>query len=162
MKKKKKKKIILKEFEWKAPEFDKKEKTKSWFIIPAIITIILGILALFSENFLFLIAIVLAFFVFYIYANKDPRIIKFKLNEKGIEIQDRLYGFDELRSFWVFYDPPEQKEISFRSRKTLIPYIRIPLGDEDPNEIRKFLLKFLSEKRHRETMIDIWMRRIGF
>lgn len=160
--KKKKKKIFIKEFKWEAPEFDKKEKSKSWFIIPAIITIVLGLLALFSENILFLIVIVMAFFVFYIYANKDPRIIKFKLNEKGIEIENKLYDFDELRSFWIFYNPPEQKELSFRSRKTLLPYIHIPITDEDPIEIRKFLLKFIPEKRHKESLIDIWMRRIGF
>lgn len=153
---------LLKEFEWQAPEFDKKEKTKSWFILPGIITIALGIFALLTENILFLILIILGFFVFYIYANKEPRIIKFKINEKGIEMDDKLHEFDSLRSFWIFYDPPEQKELSFRSRKTLLPYVRIPLENENPNEIRKFLLKFLPEKHHRESLIDIWMRRVRF
>lgn len=159
---KKKKKISLLEFEWKAPEYDKKEKTKSWFIIPAIITIVLGLIALFTENILFLIFIILAFFVFYIYAQKEPRIIKFKINEKGIEIDNKFHDFDSLQSFWLFYNPPEEKELSLRSRRTFLPYIRIPLADENPNEIRKFLLKFLPEKRHRESIIDIWMRRVGF
>ena len=153
---------LLKEFEWQAPEFPKKQKAKSWFIIPAIITIVLGIFALVTESFLFLITIILAFLVFYIYANKEPKIIKFKINEKGLEIDERVYDFDSLRSFWIFYDPPEQKEISFRSQKTLLPYIRIPLADENPSEIRKFLLRFLLEKRHKESLIDIWMRRVGF
>lgn len=157
-----KNKIELKELEWKAPEFDKKEKSKSWFIIPAIITIVIGLFALLNENILFLIAIILAFLIFYIYANKEPRTIKFKLNEKGIEIDEKLYDFDELRSFWIFYNPPEQKELSFRSRKTFIPYIRIPLADQDPNKLRKYLLKFLPERRHKESLIDIWMRRMGF
>jgi len=152
----------MKEFEWKALEFPKKEKNKSWFIIPALITIIIGLFALLTENILFLIAIILAFIIFYNYANKDPKIVRFKINEKGLEIDKRLYDYDSLRSFWIFYDPPEQKEISFRSRKTLLPYIRIPLDNQSPNEIRKYLLKFLPEKRHKESLIDIWMRRIGF
>jgi hypothetical protein len=159
---KKTKKISLQEFEWKAPEFDKKEKNKSWFIIPAIITIVLGLIALFSENILFLIFIILAFLIFYLYAQKEPRIIKFKINEKGIEIDKKLYDFDGIRSFWIFYDPPEQKEISLRSKRTFLPYVRLSLGEENPNEIRKYLLKFLPEKRHRESIVDIWMRRIGF
>lgn len=160
--KKKVKKTTLQEFEWKAPEFDKKEKSKSWFIIPGIITIVLGIFALITENILFLIAIVLAFFVFYVYANKEPRIIKFKINEKGIEIDERLHDFDSLRSFWIFYNPPEQKELSLRSKRTFFPYIHVPLTKENPNEIRKFLLRFLPEKKHSESIIDIWMKRIGF
>jgi len=162
MKNKEQKIILLQEFKWQAPEFDKKEKTKSWFIVPAIITIGLGLFALFTENFLFLIAIILAFLIFYIYANKEPRIIKFKIDEKGIEIDERLHDFDSLRSFWLFYNPPEEKELSLRSRRTFLPYIRIPIADENPNEIRKFLLKFLPEKRHRESIVDIWMRRVGF
>jgi len=160
--KKKNKKITLREFEWKAKEFPKKEKNKSWFIIPGLITIALGIFALATESFLFLIAIVLGFFVFYVYANKEPRTIKFKIDERGVEIDGKLYEFDTLSSFWVFYNPPEQKEISFRSKRTFLPYVRISLDDENPNEIRKFLLKFLPEKRHSESLIDIWMRRIGF
>lgn len=157
-----KKKSTLQEFKWQAPEFSKKEKNKSWFIVPGLITIGLSIFALLSENVLFLIAIILAFFVFYIYANKEPRVIKFKINEKGVEIDGKLHDFDSLRSFWLFYNPPEQKELSLCSRRTFLPYIRISLDKENPNEIRKFLLKFLPEKRHRESVIDIWMRRAGF
>jgi len=152
----------LKEFEWKALEFEKTEKTKSWFIIPGIITIIIGIFALLTENILFLIIIVLAFFIFYIYANKDPLTIKFRINEKGIKIGKKFFDFDELKSFWVFYSPPEEKELSIRSKKMFIPYIKIPLGNQNPNEIRKYLLKFLPEKRHKESVVDIWMKRIGF
>jgi len=137
----------LKEFEWKALEFEKTEKTKSWFIIPGIITIIIGIFAL---------------FIFYIYANKDPLTIKFRINEKGIKIGKKFFDFDELKSFWVFYSPPEEKELSIRSKKMFIPYIKIPLGNQNPNEIRKYLLKFLPEKRHKESVVDIWMKRIGF
>lgn len=155
-------KIELKEFKWEAPEFEKRAKTKSWFIIPALLTIIFGVIALVTENTLFLIFIILAFIVFYIYANKEPRIIKFKINEKGVEIDGHIHNFDSLRSFWLFYNPPEEKELSFRSRKTFFPYIRIPLADQNPNELREYLLKFLPEKRHTESIIDIWMRRAGF
>lgn len=153
---------LLKEFEWEAPEFEKTEKNKSWFILPAVIVIILGIIALATDNILFLILILLAFFTFYIYAKKEPRNIKFKINEKGIEVDSRLYVFDSIRSFWIFYNPPIEKEISFRSRKTFFPYVKITLADQDPNEIRKYLLRFIPEKRHKESLIDIWMRRIGF
>jgi len=154
--------VELKEFEWEAPEFEKTEKNKSWFIIPAVIAIILGIIALATDNILFLILVLLGFFIFYVYANKEPRIIKFKIYERGIEFDNQMHDFESLRSFWIFYDPPMEKEISLRSKKTFFPYIRIPLGNQSPIEIRKYLLKFIPEKRHRESVIDIWMRRIGF
>ena len=152
----------LQTFEWRAPEFEKIDKNKSWFVLPAIITIILGIIAIATDNILFLILILLGFFIFYIYAKKEPRIIQFKIDEKGIEVDGKLHDFSSLKSFWVFYNPPTEKEISFRSKKAFFPYIRIQLDEQNPNEIRKYLLKFLPERRHKESLIDIWMRRIGF
>jgi hypothetical protein len=152
----------LQTFEWEAPEFEKREKSKSWFVIPAIITVVVGIIAIATDNILLLILILLGFFMIYIYAKKEPRIIKFKINEKGIEVDEKLHDFSSLKSFWIFYNPPTEKEISLRSRKASFPYIRIPLADQNPNEIRKYLLKFLPEKRHKESLIDIWMKRIGF
>jgi len=152
----------LGEFEWEAPEFEKTEKEKSWFIMPLIIAIILGVFALLTDNYLFLVLIIVGFIAFYLYAQKAPRIIKFKIDEKGIEVDGRIYEYQDLRSFWIFYDPPLEKTLSIRSKKTLFPYIRIPLDKENPVEIRKYLLKFIPEKRHKESLTDIWMKKIGF
>jgi len=152
----------LKEFAWEAPEYERKEKEKSWFIIPAIIAVAICVFALLTDNYLFMILVILSFFAFYIYGNKPPRIVKFKINEKGIDVDGRPHEFEHLRSFWIFYNPPSEKILSFRSRRTFFPYVRIPLADENPVEIRKFLLKFLPEKKHQESIIDIFMRRIGF
>ncbi len=155
-------KTTLQTFEWEAPEFEKHNKSGSWFVLPAIITIIVGVIAIATENILFLILILLGFFTFYVYAKKEPGIIKFKINEKGIEIDGKLYDFSSIKSFWIFYNPPTEKEISIRSRKTSSPYIKIPLAEQNPNEIRKYLLRFLPEKRHKESLVDIWMKRVGF
>lgn len=152
----------LKEFEWEAPEFEKTEKEKSWFIMPAIVAIIICIFAIIIDNYLFVLLIVLSFTTFYMYANKSPRIIKFRIDEKGIEVDGRLHEYQDLRSFWLFYNPPIEKTLSIRSKKTFFPYIKIPTGNENPAEIRKYILKFMPEKRHQESIIAIWMKRIGF
>jgi len=160
--KKEPKAVELREFVWEAPEYERKEKAKSWFIIPAIIAIAICVFALLTDNYLFMVLVLMSFFAFYIYANKPPRTIKFKINEKGIEVDNRPFEFEHLRSFWIFYNPPLEKTLSLRSRKTFFPYLRIPLADESPTEIRKFLLNFIPEKKHQESLIDIWMKKSGF
>jgi hypothetical protein len=152
----------LKEFEWEAPEFEKTEKQKSWFIMPAIVAIILCVFAIIIDSYLFALLIILSFVTFYIYANKSPRIVKFRIDEKGADIDGRLHEYQDLRSFWLFYNPPIEKTLSLRSKKTFFPYIRIPLDKENPAEIRKYLLKFIPEKRHKESLIEMLMKRIGF
>jgi len=152
----------LREFEWEAPEFEKTEKEKSWFIMPAIVVIILGVFALLTDNSLFLVVIITGFVSFYIYARKSPRIVRFRIDEKGVEVDGRLHEYTDLRSFWLFYNPPLEKTLSIRGKKTFFPYLKIPLDKENPTEIRKYLLKFIPEKRHQESIINIWMKRIGF
>lgn len=149
--------------EWTAPEFVKYKKNKNWFVWLIIIFSIILIIAIFLlKNLLFSMVLVFAAFIIYIYAKKEPREIKFIVSGKGVQIDNTVYKFDELKSFWIFYNPPEVKEISIRSKKKFVPYIKIPLGDQNPAEIRRLLLKFLPERRHQESVIDDWARKIRF
>lgn len=148
--------------EWTAPEFTKYKKEKSWFISLGIIILALIVIAIILKNFLLVIGLILAAFVIYIYAQKEPRKIQFSISGKGIRADQNIYKFEDLKSFWIFYNPPEIKELSLRSKKMLMPYIRIPLEDQNPVEMRKLLLKFLPERRHKESIIDTWARRIRF
>jgi len=157
---KKEKKIT--KLEWTAPEFVKYEKGKKWFVLVAIISLAIMIIAILSKNFLWVVITILIALVVYIYASKEPRKIKFSISGKGIQINQRIYRFDDLKSFWIFYEPPEIKELSLRSKKTFMPYIKIPLNKQNPTEIRRLLLKFLPEGKHRESAIDELVRKSKF
>jgi len=159
----------LTKLEWTAPEFIKYEKGKRWFILVGLIALSIIIIAVLLKNFLWVVITILIILVVYIYASKEPRKIKFSISGKGIQIDQRIYRFENLKSFWIFYEsaspaggPPEIKELSLRSKKMLMPYIKIPLDKQNPAEIRKFLLKFLPERKHRESAIDELARRSKF
>jgi len=149
-------------FEWLAPEFIKYEKDRNWFIAGSIILAALLFVSIFTKSYIMGITFFLIGVVTFIYAKKEPKIIQFSLNHRGIRIGNRLYDFEDLKSFWIFYDPPEIKEVCFRSRKLFMTHVRIPLGDEDPTKIREFLKRFLVEKKQEESLADILARRIGF
>ena len=156
------KKNLPTKIEWTALEFKKYKKSKKWFVFPTLIALIIIIAAILTKNFLLAIAIILTAFIVRIYAKKEPRKIKFSISGKGIQIDKNIYRFEDLKSFWIFYEPPKVKEISFRSKKTFMPYIKIPLGNQDPNKARELLLKFLTERKHSESIIDEWTRKIKF
>ena len=139
---------------WKAPEYADIPKTKDWFWAVGILTICFFVAALIMRNLLFGIFVLLAGFTIILYAHRKPRIISFEINARGIKIQNRLYPYENLKSFWLHYDPPHKKELSIESEKLFMPYIIIPLGDIDPNVVRDFLLKFLKEKEHKESLVD--------
>lgn len=92
---------------------------------------------------------------------KKSRFIKCKIRKRGVQVNDTLYPYKYLKSFWIFYDPPRQAEISLWSKKALTGYIKIPLGEEDPVKIRKLLIKFIPEKKQEESLSDIFVKIIG-
>lgn len=148
--------------QWSALEFIKHEKTPVWFIFGGIIAIVLIIIALWTKNFIFALIIILATFSVFIWAQKQPKKITFSLTPRGLKIQDTVYTFDNLKSFWIFYEPPEIKYLSIESKKLFMPRIVIPIDDENPNEIRKYLLKYLPEEEQHESLIDILARRLKY
>jgi len=151
-----------KKIKWTTLEFEKHEKGKKWFIFLGLISLVFVIIAAIFNNFLLSIIIILATFILFVYAKKEPRKINFIIDGRGIKIDNKLYKYKEIKSFWMFYEPPEVKELSIRSNKAFMPYIKIPLSKQNPAEIRRFLLRFLPEREHRESIIEAWMRRIRF
>jgi hypothetical protein len=149
-------------FEWTAPEFEHYRKSKSWFIVTGLIAGGLFLWALFTKNILFALLIGLSYFSIATYALKKPKEIHLAITPRGIKIDQALYEFENLKSFWIFYDPPEIKELSLRSKKTIMPYIKIPLGEQNPVKVRQILIKYLPERRHKESLIDNLARQMRF
>ena len=147
---------------WTAPEFKQYKKNQSWFIVAGLIAAGLFIWALLTKNLLFALLIGLSYFSITVFALKNPREINLAITAKGIKIDKTLYEFDNLKSFWIFYEPPHVKELSLRSKKTIMPYIKIPLGKQNPVEARRLLLKYLPERKHKESLIDNFARSLRF
>jgi len=148
--------------EWRAFEFEKYEKGPIWFIIVGALALILFTVALLLKSFIFAVMIILAVFAVFIYALKEPRLINFKIDGKGILIDHKLYEYQDLKSFWIFYDPPETKELSIQSKKWLAPLIKIPLAEEDPTIIRNALIKFIPEEKQELSLIDVIAKNFRF
>jgi len=148
--------------EWSAPEFEHYQKNKSWFMITGGIAGLLVLWALFAKNFIFVLLVALAYFMIVTYALKRPREIQLAITPKGIKIEKVIYEFENLKSFWIFYDLPEIKELSLQSKKILMPYIKVSLGEQNPVEVREILIKYLPERKHKESLIDNLARQIRF
>ena len=146
------------EIKWKALEYEHFPKSADWFWAVIILTVAVSAGAVILGNFLFGTLILLAGLAVILFSLRKPKIIDFALTGRGVQIQDKLYPFDALESFWVHYDPPAKKEISLKSKRAFIPYIQIPLAALDPNIAREFLIRFVKEKEHQEPFSDTLMR----
>jgi hypothetical protein len=151
-----------KTIEWSAPEYEYHEKSSDWFWALGIITVGLFLSAILLKSFLFAFLILLSGFSLALYSARKPNNISFKINVQGIHIGETIYTYENLKSFWIDYEPPHKKELIVESKKTLMPHIAIMLGEADPLRVRDYLLKFLKEEKIEEPLTTSIARFLKF
>ena len=152
----------LEKIEWQAPEYEFHKKGLDWFWTLGIITLALFLSAILLHSFLFGFLILLAGFSLALFGARKPDIVSFKINAQGIHIGSRIYPYENLKCFWVDYEPPYKKELIIESRKTFMPHITMIIEDADPIKIRNCLLQFLKEEKIEETLTNIIVRLLRF
>jgi len=148
--------------EWGAEEFSYYEKSRVWFLIGgAIFFIIVGYFTI-TKQIITAITFLLLGITVYIFSLKKPRTVGCSITYKAISVDNVAYPFSDLESFWIFYEPPDFKVISLKHKKPYLPHIHIPLGEEDPVEIRQVMLELLTEEEQEEAFSDRLARYLRF
>lgn len=140
--------------QWEAPEFEILQRDKKWYVLMMTILLIIISYALYTNSLVMAITFILIGVVGYIYINKEPRILNFAITEEGILVGRELYAFDNLKSFWIFYEPYGVKVISLHTDSYLAPYVHIPIHNQDPVEIRKILLEYILEEKQEPGLTE--------
>jgi hypothetical protein len=146
---------------WDAPEHIHTEKNNDWYWSVGIITITAAVLAFIFNNIIFGILILVGSFALIIHATKKPRIVHYEINDRGVVVNNILYPFLTLDSFWINPDDQYPKVI-IKSHKTFMPYISIYIEDVNPEEVRDILLNYISETEHNEPLFQKLLERFGF
>lgn len=144
---------------WQALEYHFTEKSQDWYWALGIVAVAIAIASILYDNILFAVLILVGAFALAIYAGRRPEIITVETNKKGVVVNDTLYPFASLESFWV---EENDNKLLLKSKKTLMPLIAIPLGDTNPKNLRSFLLELLTEEEHHEPASQKLMEHLGF
>jgi hypothetical protein len=145
-------------FEWTGNEI--RARTADWYWSVVLIAIVGAAASVFFENYLFAVLIVVAAFSLIALAIRRPPASKYKISAEGIRIDDTLYPLSTLESFWI-EDRLGVPKIIIVSQKKIVPYIVIPILNQDPKEVREFLLPRLHEAEHHEPLLHIIAERLG-
>ena len=148
-------------YQWRAPEHEIFEKDKKWYAYAGLILAGIIAYAIIINSPIMAITFILIGAVGYIMLQKEPRTVNFAIVGDGIVVNKKIYHFDSMESFWIFYEPGQAKVISLHIRSKFLPYIHIPIGDADPNVIREILVKYVTEDKHEHSIVDIFERIIG-
>jgi len=155
-----------KTLEWEAPEFAYTEKEPFWFLVGGLVAILLLLFALWQQNLLFVIFILIASATSFVWAKRKPETLTFKLNENGLRIREHdFYPWSDLKYFALLVAHEERDrfaELIIRYDRKLNPFLKIHAPPEQLDELREFLLRYLPEEEYEEPFTDAIGRMIGF
>lgn len=143
---------------WRAPEYEVFERDKKWYLVVTLV--LLGIVgwAIYSNSPVMAITFILIGIVGYFHINREPSIMDFMITPDGVAAGREIYEFDDLKSFWIFYEPEGLRVISLHNKEGFTPYVHIPIHEENPAHIRQILLEFIPEEKREPGLMEIMER----
>lgn len=146
---------------WNAPTHFYVEKKPDWYWIVGIITLALAVVAFLFGQIITGIFVIVAAVALVLHASKPPRIISCQINDRGLVVDNVLYPFLTLESFWIPHDQFPPKMI-LKSRKLFMPFIIIYIDEIDPEQVREVMLRYIAETEHHEPWLKHMLEIAGF
>jgi hypothetical protein len=146
---------------WSVLEYEEKERHPDWFLAFGIIIAASSITAIIYGNYFFAILIILSGSLLYLYTIKQPKEIFYELNNKGLKINNTLFPFENIKSFWI---QTEVKHILFlKLERPFMPIISVPLEFYLMNDVHEiFSKKNILEEKMEEHVSEKIMEYLGF
>jgi hypothetical protein len=148
---------------WQAPEYKYYPKTIGWYItLVSISLLIIAFFIIIESDIFAAVCIAVLSGLILAFSRHTPNQIKIQLTERGIEFGNLFYPYKQLKYFWVVHNPRHQT-INFHTTAFINNVLILELEDQNPEIIRQFLVKYVSEHHEtEETMIQKIMHRFNF
>ena len=154
--------------EWTFPEYPHHQHSSKWYMWMGIIGGAFFFWSLVTQNYFFLVFLVLVFLVIFLHEIHPPQRITIRLLGNGIMFgagddtsKHHLYKYSDVRKFWILYEPPMVKNVYIVFRSKWKTRLRIPLEDQDPSTVRRILQEHCREDvEPRDEPLEDMLRRI--
>ncbi|MBU0727375.1 hypothetical protein KKA95_01695, partial [Patescibacteria group bacterium] len=135
-------KVLL---EWHTPEFMPIPRGKKWYLIAGVLLLVLIAYAIYTGSATMAIVFILIGGMFFMTHKQTPKIVDVKITELGIGYDDKFYPYNTINSFWIVYHPPYVRTLYLKIGGKVVKYVKIELNHQNPIELRKLLVKEISE-----------------
>jgi hypothetical protein len=143
-------------FAWQAPEFKHYEKNSGWYITLVAIAVLVVGFQIFQKDYFGALSLALIAAFIAGFANSKPKMVNIRINDKGIYIDSLFLPHKTIRHFWMVNNP-DHKTLNLETTTYLNRTVILELMDEDSEEIRAFLVKYIPEHENTEAT---WSQRI--
>ena len=155
--------IKLETIEWLAPEYVHKERSNDWFWALGLITIIVCGIAIWLQNYIFAIFLLISGCCLIMFTLRHPQDVTYIIETKGLTMGRDLYTWKNLKSFNVKNNETDSfAKLLIETSKYMLPIYTIPFPKEIETQIKETLLKVLPRSEIDESKSMVFMEKLGF
>ena len=150
--------------EWESYSSEPVDRSEDWFWALGAIALFSAAISLFFGNILFALIIGLGAFSLYQHEKRpiDPTLLV-KITRQGVQLNKELFTYEKISSFWVeSAEGDKPARLILHYRRLFVPNIHIPIIGQNPEEVRRLMLKNGEEEKHVETFSEVIFESLGF
>ena len=137
-------------------------KSADWYWALGIIAVAGAATSFILGNILFAILILVGALSLSLHAARPRQKITVLLNHKGLALNETLYPYESLESFWVEEEGGSIPKLFLKSGHALTPQLMVFLEDIAPEDVREYLLEHLEEEEMTEPFTQKIAEFLGF
>jgi hypothetical protein len=147
---------------WTASEYIAHAKGMAWFIALGFILFVVVALAYFvTKDVVTPVVLAVAGITFGVFAARSPRVLQYTIDSRGIQIDQKVYPYAELRSFDIIDEGP-LPAILLMPLKRFLPPITVFYDEKEEDAILNVLGSYLPHQEQKPDAVDRLMRHIRF
>ena len=152
---------------WSALEYEEKERSQDWFWALGTIVVTSSIASIIFGNYFFAVLLLLSGALLGFFSVKKPDMVRYELHGKGLQIRDRMYPYENIKSFWVerpnSENPAHKPTLFVHTERLFMPILMIPIEVNMAEEIHAlFTEKNVPEVEMKEHPSDKIIEALGF
>ncbi len=98
----------------------------------------------------------------FVHSRSPHQHVQIEITPVSVQLGNHKYSHTDILSFWVHYDLSHGiPELSLHLKRWHMPYMKIPLYDQDPSQVRTILLEFVPEVEHDDPAGHRFLKHIG-
>lgn len=147
---------------WETIEFHPGPKSALWYGIFGVALAVLVFFAYLLRSILSGVVFVLSGILILLHSERPPKPIRVVITKDDLIINDRRYRFGDLEAFNIVESPTGMLAL-IQSKRFIMPLLHLPLGDQDPEAVKKALRRGIPENTDiHEPLPDLLAHWLGF
>ncbi len=147
---------------WSASEFLYHQKSASWYLIAAVILVVLSaLLYLLTADYIGPISVIILGALLLVGASRKPRTVQYVIDDSGVIVGTKEYAYDDFQSFSIVKED-QIESVALFPHKRLSPVISLYFAPDDGQRVFDLLSSFLPFEQKEKDQIDKFLHKIKF